>query len=266
MDNLEQVDILIDRGLLLFPCFPNKKPATAHGYLDATSHKDSLKAYFKDHPDFLIGIACKPSGIFCIDVDDPESFEEFIARYGDFDITLSQRTPRGGFHLFFAHPLNIEIPNNAGVLWPGVDLRSNGYACTGIGYEWLGEGINTPIAWPPRWLFPLIERINHIEERPGLKVSCPIRQDTDNWRNPRLIDYFVCKYSREAKPGIRNQMGFALAIQLRDAGLTLHEAEEYMLEYAHRVPNGIHPYTEREALLTLRSAFTRARRDPVEMV
>ncbi len=253
MNNLEQIDILIDRGLLLFPCLPNKKPATAHGYLDATSHKDSLKAYFKDHPDYLIGIACKPSGIFCIDVDDPASFENFTERYGDFDITLSQKTPRGGFHLFFAHPVNIKVPNNAGILWPGIDLRSTGYACTGNGYEWLGEGINTPIAWPPRWLFDLFDQMNRREEKH--------EPQTEHLPADNLPGYFLNKYSREARPGIRNQIGFALALQLRDCGLSYAEAEVYMLEYAHRVPTGAHTYTDAEAVQTLKSAYSRNRRD-----
>jgi Protein of unknown function (DUF3987) len=59
----------------------------------------------------------------------------------------------------------------------------------------------------------------------------------------------------------RNETGHWLACQLRDAGMPEPDAGLWMEVYAGRVPVGDHPYTEREALATLRSAYGRPPRE-----
>ena len=58
-------------------------------------------------------------------------------------------------------------------------------------------------------------------------------------------------------PGNRNAAGFALARALRDNGYTFDAAQVHMLTYQSAVQRGIHEYTEREALATLRSTYAR---------
>lgn len=61
-----------------------------------------------------------------------------------------------------------------------------------------------------------------------------------------------------ATPHNRNQAGFDLARKLRDRSISEAEAERIMLEYAGSVRhNGDEPYTDREALESLRSAYSR---------
>jgi len=62
--------------------------------------------------------------------------------------------------------------------------------------------------------------------------------------------------------GNRNSTGFWLACQLRDLGLDATEAADYMVRYARGVPKGDHPYTESDALESLRQAYTQPARDP----
>lgn len=66
----------------------------------------------------------------------------------------------------------------------------------------------------------------------------------------------------ESVPGNRNGRGLWLACQLRDNGIGESEAEEVVENFARRVPAGDHPYSENEALATLRSVYKTAPRDP----
>lgn len=256
MDNRESAFTNARLGRRVFPCRPDKTPLTPRGWQDACTNEGQINAWWRHYPDALVGIACQPSGIFAVDVDDPFSFNNLVTKYGSTNVTLSQMTPRDGFHLIYKYPVDIDVPNNAGKLWPGVDLRSRGYVCTGNGYKWLGDdGIYTPVAEASAWLLKLIDEMNHKLENPRPVEKIEHKQ-TDG-----LPAYFLNRYANEARPGIRNQVGFSLAMQLRDCGLSFQDATNYMLEYSHRVPTGIHPYTETEALLTLKSAYSRTRRE-----
>lgn len=64
----------------------------------------------------------------------------------------------------------------------------------------------------------------------------------------------------------RNGGGFWLACQLRDAGHDQRTAETLLTRYAQiRVTEGSHPYTEREALASVRSAYSRPARYAVTL-
>lgn len=76
-------------------------------------------------------------------------------------------------------------------------------------------------------------------------------------------EYWLARYLAEVEAGAsRNETGFKLACQLRDDGLALEEAKPFMLEYAKRVPESDHPYTEKEALASLAQAYKRPSREP----
>jgi putative DNA primase/helicase len=62
----------------------------------------------------------------------------------------------------------------------------------------------------------------------------------------------------------RNLVGFHLACQLRDDGISEAEAVEIMLAYAKQVPQGKNAYTIQEALASLRSAYQRPPRQRVQ--
>jgi len=72
-----------------------------------------------------------------------------------------------------------------------------------------------------------------------------------------LLDKALIK----ATQGNRNETGLWLACQLRDNGYTETEAESIILGYARKVrDNGSEPYTETEAIATLKSAFSKPTR------
>jgi len=47
---------LADRGLAVFPCGPDKRPLTTHGYKDASSDPAQIKEWWREHPNALIGV------------------------------------------------------------------------------------------------------------------------------------------------------------------------------------------------------------------
>jgi len=74
--------------------------------------------------------------------------------------------------------------------------------------------------------------------------------------------FWLDKALSKAHPGNRNDTGFWLATQLRDAGLSQAEAEGWLLAYARLVPQqtGNH-YGEPDALASLKSAFDGSKRE-----
>lgn len=70
----------------------------------------------------------------------------------------------------------------------------------------------------------------------------------------RLVNACIGK----AKEGHRNSLGYWLACRLVENGVPTHEQEDAMRMYAMGVPQSSSPYTEEEAMLSLRSARTGA--------
>lgn len=111
-------------GLPVFPCLPGgKRPLTAHGYKDATTDLDRIRAWWKASPEANIGI---PTGgrFEVFDVDGPEgliALGDYMDQ-GAFPIPLGiVLTPRGR---------HIYVPptgagNTTGLL-PKVDVRGVG--------------------------------------------------------------------------------------------------------------------------------------------
>ena len=141
-----------------------------------------------------------------------------------------QTTPGGGWHFIFRLPFDVVIPNNAGKLAVGVDLRSNGYICTGEpGYKWINAGgINRPLVDAPAWLLEQIDKLNpHKQQAAQLPPVIEVEG---------LAGFFLEKAIQSAPVGNRNNTGFDLACQLRDSGLSEMEARKYLIEFASRVP------------------------------
>ncbi|MFQ6041078.1 MAG: phage/plasmid primase, P4 family, partial [Candidatus Poribacteria bacterium] len=103
------------------------------------------------------------------------------------------------------------------------------------------------------------EGLDTPEEEPADTEGNRIEQDFDQ---KEAAEYYLKRALAQADIGNRNDTGFWLACQLRDLGLSEAEAEPYMRQYAQDVPQGDDPYTEKEALATLKSAFNYSRRDP----
>ncbi|SEQ33623.1 putative DNA primase/helicase [Faunimonas pinastri] len=148
------------RGWPVFPCHPNtKQPLTEHGLKNASADPERIRAWWKKHPNAMIGVPTgAPIGAFVVDLDPKDGATaegllglvierlaelraegEGVDDAAGFAAALEQelsapfalppcpmvRTPRGGLHLWFAMPDGLEIGNRAGVI-PDVDVRGTG--------------------------------------------------------------------------------------------------------------------------------------------
>jgi len=129
-----------------------------------------------------VGVACRKSGLLVVDVDHhrekdgPNGFDqldEILAQNGETVAICgpAQNTAGGGLHMIFkmpAMPSDWAIP---GKIAPGIDLKWNGYFCTGSlldgrAYQWLPDhAFDTVLTYPPTWLLRIIAKRNEPAER-----------------------------------------------------------------------------------------------------
>jgi P4 family phage/plasmid primase-like protien len=232
---------------------------------DASTDQAQVNTWWARWPDALIGVYCEKSGFFAVDLDNKAgangalSWTRLVEEHGagqDVAPGPVQRTVNGGIHALFRLPGDeLKIPNNAGKLAPGVDLRSNGYICTGGPYTWQpGHGPDSPLPEAPAWLLDLIRNLRKSKPAAPGPVTTP---------SPDAGAYWLRYYLQRATPGNRNEHGFSLGCQLRDSGVSLAEAESIAVQYARGVPGD--GYTEGEALASVRSAYNGSRREAARL-
>jgi putative DNA primase/helicase len=251
-------------GNYVFPCNMSKNPKI-FWKVGASKDPAKIKAWGILWDDSLTGIYCKKSGIFALDVDNKggvngtRSLTELVTTHGggqDIEAGPIQTTPNGGYHILFRHP-DFTIPNNASKLGPGLDLRSEGYICTGVNYTWQPDhGPETQLTEAPAWLLDLIRKFT---KKPTTKAKTETKPQNINGAGERLLKHWLAR----ATPGNRNNTGFDLACQLRDNELSESEAKGFMRDYARSVPGD--GYTEKEALASLREAYKGPKREPATL-
>ncbi len=169
-DNFDLALKLAEHHWYIFPCNPDKTPKVK--WKDkATNDSAEICDWWARWPAALIGIYCQKSGFFVVDIDMNDGYNGFEswARLIDSNSRGArlnqgpiQDTPSGGRHLLFKFPADIVIPNNAGQLGDGLDLRSNGYICTGGAYQWQPDhGPELELPHAPSWLLAVIVNLGH---------------------------------------------------------------------------------------------------------
>ena len=146
-----------EQGWPVFPCKPGgKAPLTPNGHLDATTAASRIAAWWHRWPDANIGIPTGGrSGILALDVDHPASLDELEAEHGKLPATRTHSTGSGGMHYLYRYPAAENIPNSAGKLGSGLDVRGEGGyiivppSATTRPYEVLDKLL---LADPPAWL------------------------------------------------------------------------------------------------------------------
>jgi hypothetical protein len=114
----------------VFPLAPGQKiPITKHGVKDATRDASQIRAWWQQWPNANVAVACGIiSGVYVIDVDVTESGDvngyDSLKEFQPIPKTVTQATPRGGFHAFYRTD---DPPANKNSFRPGIDIRGNGY-------------------------------------------------------------------------------------------------------------------------------------------
>jgi HJR/Mrr/RecB family endonuclease len=170
------------RGMAVFPCLVGRKePRWRAWEARATRDPAEIRRVWGRAP-YNIGVACGPSNLVVVDLDVPKEavvvpaewqrvgvatgVEVLVAlamRAGEpFPATMTVATPRGGRHLVFRAPANVEVRNSAGTVGWCVDVRAAGGYVLGVGS--VIQGITyrlvnaAPVAELPAWLQTAITR------------------------------------------------------------------------------------------------------------
>ncbi len=166
----------------------------------------------------------------------------------------------GEFYPFFQYPQDENAyPNTVRLAHlPGLDIRGEGgYVVlppstlyNRLRYRWTDP--EHEIAPVLDWLLALLP--HQEQQREGIPQPMRFAElPGEKWLIQAL---------GQATEGNRNVIGFSLACQLRDDGLPEAKARSIILAYADRLPPGQTPYTHREALASLKSAYSRPPREP----
>jgi len=254
-----------------WPVFPlqGKVPFKhSQGYKDATTNEQTLQQWWVRHPTANIGLATGAvSGVIVVDIDPRHnghlSIKELERRYGVLPLTRTCRTAHKGLHRFYQHPRDNKTYPNAVALdgLRGIDVRGDGgYVVLPpsqlygrLFYQW--GRLDLPIAPTPVWLLNLLQTVREQSGQTPQTVRFA-SSPGEKWLQEALS---------KAREGNRNSVGFWLACQLRDDQISEAEARSILLTYANLAPSGKEPYTSKEAIASVRSAYSRPPRESAKV-
>ncbi len=209
------------RGLPVFPCNPTptkpkaKTPLTAHGFKDATTNPDQIRAWWQQWPSALIGGAMgSASGLFAVDPDVPKepgdpdglaAWNTLAEQHGGVPPTHAHETPSGGRHVLFAYPEGRRITNKEGALkGTGINVRGEGgyiimapsQMADGRAYRVADEFDFWTFAAAPEWLLHLITAEPEKTEEPRPDPG-PQSEDRGSRRDAAIERYVRAAVDRE---------------------------------------------------------------------
>ncbi|WP_195907622.1 bifunctional DNA primase/polymerase [Actinomyces provencensis] len=249
-------------GVPVFPCVSyGKRPATGHGFYDATTNLDQIEAWWRQSPGANIGVPTgAASGAVVVDVDvhgpvDGHAGFDRAARAGLVDgWELLVRTPTGGMHAYYpATPDTEQRSWQAGRA--GIDFRGDGgyiivppslrsIEGTTVGYR--VEAINTG----PAGLLDSDALRDFLDPRPAP------RPRTETWQPVGRKDAQRLALWLDRQETDRNLKLFWASCRLAEGGVPLTDALDAVLAAAKS------DFGPREITATVRSAYRTVRGEP----
>ncbi|MGW7068119.1 bifunctional DNA primase/polymerase [Streptomyces sp. NPDC054855] len=263
-----------ERGLAVIPLSRTKLPALrsphheqpdtppchgecgrpGHGVYDASTDPLRIRELFAAAPWATgYGIACglPPHHLIGIDLDTksgtdaPAALRELALRHlFTIPATVVVATPSGGRHIWLAGPPDAVVPNSAGRLAPGIDIRGAGGYLVGPGsrtehgvYSTVAGTAHLPPASCPPALLRLLTPPNRAHHPPLPQMPAPAQ------RGQGLVQFVLA-----AHEGQRNTRLFWAACRAYENGIGASLAAELV---AAALQVGL---TEREARSTIASA------------
>lgn len=210
-----------DMGFEVLPCNPKSKaPLTKHGFKDATTEHDQIKAWWRQWSSALIGIRA-PEGIAILDVDrhDGDGFET-LAKLGPVPNTVTQLTGNAGAHIWLRLPSDLHGWGNKEKCFAldekGINIRGcgKGYVIAapsihpnGTPYRWVdGQELGSiEVADAPDWLVSRMR--NHAPKK---------RQPVQQERHVPTSDAITraMKYAEKLSPSIEGSGGHNNALEV----------------------------------------------------
>lgn len=135
---------LIGRGLIIQAAHrpdhaSGGKQPIASGWQNAERMDEAgaLALWAGEDPPNLSVLTGERGGVFVIDIDGRKGAEAFseVLNGRRMPKTLTVKTPNGGWHFYFRHPLGVHVPTNKSRLAPNVDLRGDGGQVIGPGSQ-----------------------------------------------------------------------------------------------------------------------------------
>jgi hypothetical protein len=121
-------------GWPVFPCRPDKAPATRNGFKDASTSPHRIESWWQGHPEYLVAVPTE--GLVVVDLDEggdlvPQATWAWWCQFAEphgWDPTMVPivATPRGGVHLYWRQPDGVDVRCSTSKLAPGIDIRANG--------------------------------------------------------------------------------------------------------------------------------------------
>lgn len=206
-----------------------KRPATSRGQNDCTSDPETIKRWWHTQPHYNIGVNCKASGFFVIDVDPrhggDESFRKLLELLGtELPVTVEAITGKytvdgkdvRGRHFYFLCDTSENLVGNLEKLGlPGIDIKFNGYVIvppsrhfSGVEYAWVAghEPWSMPIAEAPEFLLNKLRKATEVArslKSASFTESQSIsRTSGSRTAHEELMDR--CEQVRQLKGGKRN--------------------------------------------------------------
>lgn len=243
-------------GFHIFPVARGAKvphPAAGKWGETATNDRNQIQ-HFWSHvdPQANIGVACKPSQLLVVDLDQPKEpwklkgteweylhagygpyvsgeqvWDEIRYKYGDPPPTYVVETPSGGLHLYFWWPATLGPMSQASPVKGVIDVRGNGGEYGGYvlaegsrigngGYRVPAGFDGVPVAFAPDWL---VEMVRQKPQRPAVRQPKGIMQ-------PGAVSWSgLVESVRHAGHGNRNNALLWSARTMCEEGATLDECK-----------------------------------------
>lgn len=229
-----------EKGFHVFPLVPNSKlPLIADFPNQATTNPEIIKQWWSHTPTANIGISTTryngSGALVVVDVDnkgnvvgDDELLKLELKGF-EFPLTLTQETPTGGKHLIYLS--DEPIRQGAGVLGPGLDIRSKGGYIVAAGSVIDGKKylIKTPVppVKSPKWI---IDKRGKAKERS--QQQAPIKVDEDQAKIRAL--HYLEEEAPSANEGERNHKAYIVACRIKDLGVKSDVCAGLMIEHWDR--------------------------------
>lgn len=276
-----------DRGWHVFPLVPGtKRPAVDSWERRATTDAARIRAAWGAGP-FGVGIACGPSGLIVLDLDQPKrgthapkawrrpgiacGHDVLAARCAEEGkpwppCTYTVATQSGGQHLYYRQPGDARLRSTVDGLGWCIDTRGHGGYVVAAG-TLLTHGTytvleNAPVVELPGWL------ANSLTARTTADLATPNPIELRTGRVTAYVDAAIVTQVAHVRGAVQGKRNFTLYMaaqnlgQLVAGGMVDASLVHHVLVTAAEPHLAAGAYTRREAIDTIRSGLRAGGRRP----